>query len=436
MRDRRRASRRAGRRGTKGLALVAVTVLLLAITACGGDDDASDGSGGGDGNPELDVAGLLGPEDQATGDPVKIGMVSDGQSQAYDNTDELRAAKAAADYWNEHKGGIAGRPIQIETCETNSDPAKATDCANQLVEKDVVAVAVSQSAVTDSLWGPLHDAGIPSFFLQASGTPAMATDTESTYFVFNPLSSLMGLPISVAQNTSSDKIDFVLIDVPQAVTGFEQAGPPILGAQDIDYDLVKVPPGTADMTSQMQQVVSNGAGVVQVVGNDAFCIAAFQGLNAVGYTGKITTLAQCITDATKEAVPDLLDGMYLQGSYALGANDDPTYQLYLAVMQQYGDDVSDVENGTALGGYTAAASLFTAMAGVTGDITADSANAAIKAMPESDLPAGGGMTFQCGGSASPVLKPVCTNQFLQATLSAGGDATDYEVVDSSDIVQL
>jgi branched-chain amino acid transport system substrate-binding protein len=128
--------------------------------------------------------------------------------------------------------------------------------------------------------------------------------------------------------------------------------------------------------------------------------------------------------------------MYLQASYALGATDDPTYQLYQAVIEQYGDDVTDVANGTALGGYSAAASLFTAMAGVTGDITPESVTAAIKSMPESDLPAGGGMTFQCGGSASPVLPPVCTNQFLQATLSAGGDATDYQVVDSSDLVQL
>jgi hypothetical protein len=31
-------------------------------------------------------------------------MVSDGATQAFDNTDELRAAQATAEYWNTHKG--------------------------------------------------------------------------------------------------------------------------------------------------------------------------------------------------------------------------------------------------------------------------------------------------------------------------------------------
>ena len=52
------------------------------------------------------------------------------------------------------------------------------------------------------------------------------------------------------------------------------------------------------MTSQMQQVVDSGAGVVHVIGNDAFCISAFNGLQAVGYDGEITTISQCITDTT------------------------------------------------------------------------------------------------------------------------------------------
>jgi branched-chain amino acid transport system substrate-binding protein len=190
------------------------------------------------------------------------------------------------------------------------------------------------------------------------------------------------------------------------------------------------------MTSQMQQVVDNKAGVVQVIGNDAFCIAAFQGLKAVGYTGKITTLTQCITNATRDALPDGLGGMYVQSSYALGATDDPTYQLYEAVMQKYGPDVQDVENATAMGGYAAAASLFTALSGITGDITPDTATKAIKSMSEQDMPGGGGMTFKCGGSASALLPPVCTNQFLKATLGDDGLPSKYDVVDSTELVQL
>jgi branched-chain amino acid transport system substrate-binding protein len=67
----------------------------------------------------------LGPEDVATGDPVRFGMFSDGATAVFDHTDGLRAAEAVAEYWNEHRGGVGGRPVEVVTCETGSDPAGA-----------------------------------------------------------------------------------------------------------------------------------------------------------------------------------------------------------------------------------------------------------------------------------------------------------------------
>ena len=78
-----------GRSG--GLALRALVVVVLGallLAACGGDDD----DGGGEGADEAvdTTAGaeedLLGPEDQASGEPVRIGMVSDGTTQAFDRS--------------------------------------------------------------------------------------------------------------------------------------------------------------------------------------------------------------------------------------------------------------------------------------------------------------------------------------------------------------
>ena len=65
----------------------------------------------------------------------------------------------------------------------------------------------------------------------------------------------------------------------------------------------------------MQQVASNNPdGVVFVIGNDAFCIAAFNGLRTAGFKGVITTIPQCLTDATRTAVPgDFLKGMKIVG---------------------------------------------------------------------------------------------------------------------------
>jgi branched-chain amino acid transport system substrate-binding protein len=400
--------------------------------ACGDgeDDTAPDAPEGPD---EQAVQNLLGPEEPASGDPVRVGMVSDGATQAFDNRDELRAANAVAEYWNTHRNGIGGRPVEVVTCETGADPAGATDCANQFVEEDVVAVALSQSAVAESVWEPLHAAGVPTLWFQATGQEILL-DTES-FVIVNPLTTLFGLPISVAESEGADKIAFVLIDVPQARQAVEMLGPTILGNAGIDYEVIPIAPGTADMTPQMQEVADSGAGVVHITGNDAFCIAAFNGLTAVGYDGAITALNQCITDATREAVPgDVLEGTTITASIALGAEDDPTYQTYRAVVDAFGEDVQDVENATAMGGFVAMASLLTSLGGILGDITPESVVAAIKAMPEQELPGGGGLTFRCGGSAIAMMPAVCSNEWLRTELDADGRPTAYAAVDSTDIL--
>jgi branched-chain amino acid transport system substrate-binding protein len=419
------------------MAVAALMVLLLAVTACGGDDDDSDASepeDGSGGETTEDATELLGPEDAATGEPVKIGMVSDGATDAFDNTDELRSAEATAEYWNTHKGGVGGRPIEVVTCETGADPAGATDCANQLVEQDVVAVALSQSAVATEVWEPLHAAGVPTMWFQTSGQGIIA-DTESSFVLVNPLTGLFGQPLSVAESEGASRIAFVVINVPQALEGLEALAPSVLEAAGLEYDVYAIDPGTADMTAQMQEVVDSGAEVVQITGNDAFCIAAFNGLAAVGFEGSKVVISQCITDATREAVPgDLLEGTYITSTVALKAEDDPTYQLYRAVMETYGQDVTDVDNNTAMGAYAAMGALATSLGAIEGDVTAETVIEAIKAMPESELPGGGGMTFQCGGSASSMLPAVCSNDFLQTTLDAEGEPTTYEALDATDVL--
>lgn len=428
---------KAGIRRAWGVAIAAA--LLLAVTACTEDSDSGDGDGGSDAGGE-DAGGgaapatdLLGPEDPAAGEPVRIGLVSDGQSQAFDATSEIRAAQATAGYWNQHKGGIGGRPIEIVVCETGADPAVATDCGNQMVEDGVVAVTVGMSTVPDSIWDPLHQAGIPMMFFQTTGDPILG-DAEWSFVLSNPLTTAFGLPISVAEDEGADTTAFVVIDVPVALALFADLGRGIVENAGFGYELVRVPPGTADLTSQMRDVVDSGAGVVQVVGNDALCIAAYQGLMAAGYQGRITTVSQCITDATRDAMASRLQGIFITSGVAIGATDDPTHQLYEAVMDAFGDNV-EISNAVSMVGYSVIGSLATALEGIAGEITPATVARTIKAMPDKEIPGGGGVHFRCGGSATATYPAVCSNQWLRAELDAEGRSTAYEAVDSAGILE-
>lgn len=422
---------RASRRHRRAAGAIAAALLVLSVSACADSDDGSgDGAAASTTAPSTDqVTDLLGPKDEAKGEPVKIGMISDGATDAFDNSSEFDAAKATAAFWNAHKGGIAGRPVEIVTCATKGDPAGGTDCANQFVRDEVVAVALSQSSVTESVWPPIHEAGIPMMLLGANGTELLEDD-QSTYNLNNGNGTLFSVPVSVAKANDIKQITFVVIDVPQALTSFESVGPALLEDNGIDYDLVKVPAGTADMTTQMQEVANGDSGLVHVIGNDSFCIAAFNGLSDAAYDGEVSSINQCITDATREqAAPEILDGMFVTALTTVGDTEDPGFQLYDAVMREF-SDVTEINTPTTMQAYTTVSALLTALAGLEGKVDKTTVNAAIKAMEESEIPGAGGMKFKCDGTASEQYASVCSPDTLEAQLDSKGNPVSYQVGES------
>ena len=410
-----------------------VAALIVSMTACASDSSSHPVAQSDETVASTDVAALLGPEDVASGAPVKIGLLTEGSSATVAATDEVPAGQATVEWLNQHRGGIAGRPIELVVCEMKTDPAITSDCANKMVQEGVVAVTVSQTSYAEGLWRPLHDAGIPLLFTAASGDN-LETDAQSTFIMANPAATFFGLPIAVAKSVGAKKVAFVVIDVPQAVDIIKKDNGATMGKAGLDYDIVPIPLGTADMVTQMQQIVSEGAGEVHILGNDAFCIAAIQGLKAVGYSGAISGVSFCFTDATRAALGSQLEGINIFASLAVGATGDPTYQLYLAVMAEYGQHVKSVDDPYSLSGYSAVATVAAALQNLQGDVTAATASEAIRTMPETELPGGGGVKIKCGGSAFPARPAICTNQWLRAELDASGEPTNYTVEDSTDVL--
>ncbi|WP_242424714.1 ABC transporter substrate-binding protein [Frankia sp. EI5c] len=391
------------------------------LAGCGGDDDTDSKPAG---DPAASTA-ALGPVAKATGEPVKIGVISDGQGPAADLSYEFEVADATVKFLNEHRSGIAGRPIKLVQCEALADPAKATDCANRMIEEDVAAVVVGSSGAGEQIWEPLHEAHVPVMFYTANGAGSLG-DPESTFILSDQFFPLVTLPIQVAKENNAKKVTVIAIDLP-VTTGLYQVTRPAFEAQGVALDVVQIPAGTADMTPQMQRIASGDPGIVQVVGSDAFCISAFNGLRAVGYDGPLAAIAHCITDATRAAVPgDFLEGMTITATAPIGS-DDPEIAVFNAVVETYGKDIDVTEAGAAAMFITFAA-FQNALEGLTGDITPATVTAAIKGMPEKDLPGVTGLRFRCNGKAYPESPAECARGGLLTTLDAKGKPTTYKAV--------
>ncbi|WP_307874776.1 ABC transporter substrate-binding protein [Frankia nepalensis] len=413
-------------------ASAALAASLFLVAGCGGGgDDGAEGTGGGSTAGAAGAADLLGPSAPAKGDPVRIGMISDGKGPVSDLSYEERVADATIEWLNEHRSGIAGRPIEIVKCDALADPGKGTDCANRMVEQDVVAVVVGSSSVGESIWAPLHEAKIPLMFANTTAAGAL-TDTETTFNLTDPYFGQIDLPAQQAKDKGLKKVTAVVIDVPVVSAFYKSVAPARFQKLGVDLDVVSVPPGTADMTPQLREIATGDPGVVSIVGGDAFCISALNGLRSVGYDGPVVALALCITDATRKAVPaDVLEGMAVSATAPVGT-DNPSTRLLGAVVDAYGHDI-DVHRPGTMSMFTVVAAFGAAVEGLTGDVTPASIAAAIKAMPEKDLPGAEGLRFRCNGKAVPDQPGVCVRGGLVATLNDKGEPDGFTPVGVSPI---
>jgi branched-chain amino acid transport system substrate-binding protein len=436
------------------------TALVLTAAACGGDNKsstnttaggattsaggsttaaaggttsaggASTTSAGGASTTTATGGDPLGTPQKATGTPVKIGYISDGRSASIDNTDELLTAEATAKWANDYQNGLAGHPIDLQTCETKQDAALATDCANQMVQKQVAAVVFNVSGQSSSLGKPLQDANVPLIAWQAAD---IATDKDSTFVLSNGLSS-MSQPAAVARDKKYTKAAIIVIDVPGASGPAKTLGVKALANAGVpNADVVAIAPGTADMGPQIQAALGKDPQLVHLIGDSAFCTTALQALQAASYSGTITAISQCISDATIKTVGDYLKGVLVGYNATIDPND-PDYKTFVAVVNKYAQNPGSISlTSNPVGAFAVVSNFVRAMAKASGTITQPSVITTIRGAGALPLAMGAGLTFNCNGKAISILPAVCTSGFVQATLDAQGKPTDFTKVDPGNL---
>jgi branched-chain amino acid transport system substrate-binding protein len=394
-----------------------VAATLLGAAACSsGKDSADDASST---STTVDTAQVLGAKNPAKGEPVLVGFVNDGRGPAMDNSYQSVAADGVVKYINEYMGGIAGRPIDLVKCETQFEPGKATDCANELVQKGVVAVMMPESTAALAVFKVMKDDGVP-LFTYGVGDSALLLDSSVMFSLADPVAGLSDSPIEVAKENNLKKVTAVVVDVPAATSFYKTIAPDTFKKAGIDLEVIAIPPDQADMTPQMTQIANGGPTVVHIVGQDTFCISAINGLDATGFKGPISMLSgTCQTEAVKKAVGAKLKGVYVSSATANGDSNAPGIQQWNAIVDKY---EVDADRDQSLPTFITVMSMRLALEGLTGEVSKQSINSTIRAMKAIPLPGGAGLLYRCNSKAVPILPAVCTNGNLVAQLNAKGEA--------------
>ncbi|MFE6690750.1 ABC transporter substrate-binding protein [Streptomyces sp. NPDC057743] len=138
MTGRRRSSPRPSPRALATAAAASTAVLASLLSGCG----SLPGAGSGEQEPVTVMTWA--PEDTKT-----------------TNMPGMPAMAQAYARWVNSRGGIAGHPLKVLTCNEQNDSAQAARCAQRAVQGGAVAVVGSYSQWGRSFMSPLEAAGIP-----------------------------------------------------------------------------------------------------------------------------------------------------------------------------------------------------------------------------------------------------------------------------------
>jgi branched-chain amino acid transport system substrate-binding protein len=404
-----------------------VVVTALAASACG--SSSSSGSATATTANAAAVNKLLGPKNVATGAPLKIGIITAGQTQAVDDRPELTMAQATVKYVNEHLGGIAGRPIELVSCADLTTPAGATSCANQMLAAKVPIVIDAEPANPSSTLKVLQSANVPYFTWE--GADATLLESPDATTLGNPL-AVLAAPIKLGKEDNVTKVAMVYSDVPAAgqLVGIAK---PFYKNADMGLITTAVPLGTPDVTPQAQAALSAGAKEFLIVGDNSLCVSTLKALNTLGFKGKVVGNMNCLTG---NAVPGGFDGL-VQANISTPDPSNPDVALFQAVGATYAPGTPATSAGLADAGYAIVMGFQRAMKGIQPNaLTSAGMAAQIKAMPPETMPLLAGQTFQCNRKVAPLTPAVCSNGAALVFLKPNGEVEKSESFDAGPYLKL
>jgi branched-chain amino acid transport system substrate-binding protein len=388
---------------------IAIVAALTGAAAC-----SSGSSGANSAGAKVNTA-LLTPSSGktvATGAPVKVGLINDEGGSAVSFPEIRVGTEAAVKYANAYLGGIAGRPVVLDECQSKGTPASSATCANQMIADHVVAV----------LHGIDSDSGTTAETVMHSGIPIISTAPASAEETTGKLSfSLTGGALAFVAGLGKWMTDQHY----KSSVLFAQSAPggaslyslatSFLKRHGIANKVILVPPGTPDITPQMASAVAGKPDFLWMLGDAGLCLAFMQAYRASGSSAHAGLIGQCTGKQVASAVS--LDGA-VEPAYSVPTGSNTEAQLYRAVLDAYAPGTDP--NGLAYVGYTDALGVVRALRGLSGPITAKTVTAGMRAAKNIVLPVADGVTFTCDGKQVPPLPAPCSDTVFIARLNNAG----------------
>ncbi|MGW0175015.1 ABC transporter substrate-binding protein [Rhodococcus sp. NPDC003322] len=405
-------------RGRRVRAVAGASALLLVGllgTACADEETADVGVAG------ASTSAL--PSNPASGDAVKIGFVSTEGGAAVSIPDMREGAEAAVEYLNKNGGGLAGRPIDLVVCKQQEEPTSASACANQFVEQKVSAVLSPGTSQGPVIVPIVLGAGIP--YVTLNGVAPIELTSPDVASLSAGLPGTLTAAATAAKQEGMAKFTMFASDGGGIAAMIDQMGQPIFQGFGVALDVVPVALGTPDPTPVVTAGLAKDPDGVSFIGDAATCTSVLKAVQTTAPTMKKVLIPTCLDENVVKAIgiANVKGNIGITATDAL--SDRPDSVLFRSIFAEYAPDLSP--NGYGSTGYQTVMALAAATSGISGDVNSASIRDALRSATNVEMPAGGGITFSCNGTAFPMMPSICSRQMLIGEINEQGIPVDLTV---------
>lgn len=347
--------------------------------------------------------------ERATGDPIVLGMLNQENTPAGSYPELSSAVQAAVAFVNDQLGGVRGRPLQVEVCNTGFSPEGSTRCAQQFVQEGVPAVLGGIDVFGTGI-DTLAENGVPF----VGGIPiseSSATSLASWQWSGGTWAATVAFAHDAATRLGAERVAILHPDY-APITSAAEYGRRTLEHEGVEQvQVVPYPITATDLTSPLQAAAASGPDALIVLAADTGCAGAYDGVRTAGIEAQVYLVGACAAPRIVErAGADAVDGTIVNVENPLSGPGTADVDLYLSVLDTYGDGVDPIGAGTVT--FRSFVNLYRILVGLDGEPTAASVTAALAELR--DAPSFMGHPATCDRAQLAGLPALCSPQQILA----------------------
>lgn len=385
-----------------GAALFALTLVLAAC----GSDSAPSGSSASTGS---------GP---TTGKTIKIGYVNN-EGGAISLPEYRIGGEVAADYINAH-GGINGAHISIVECKSDGSPEGSINCANQLIQANVVLAYTGIDVASDAALPLYKSAGIPYVSTTGWG-PAQRNDDDS--FLLHTAAAAYGVaPLATLKKLGA--VNIAVLDDQSSPAGQSFMSDIVEpAAAKLGLHVIRVPYdiGSPDFTQVVTSALASHPDGLMAQLDESGCIGLVTATSTLGFKGPVLP-GSC--SGYIDALGSASAGTYVFSPvYTVDTREfaPQNVQANLDTFQQAMKDAGheDLVGGFAAVPFSGMNELASVLKTISGEVSPASVAAAFRAATLS--PGFLGSDLHCGNPPVASERSACRGDLLAFKIVIGAD---------------